>query len=88
MKSRLVSTVNHEENSDTNTADLVEKNSEMCEKVNGIYTCKVCQKTARDRNSLGHHIESHIEGITLTCEYCGKMFRTRDAIRKHKFRNH
>ena len=84
----IVSTENNEENSDTKITELMKKISEMTEKVNGIYTCKVCQKTFRDRTGLGHHIESHIEGITLTCEYCGKMFRTRDAIRKHKFRNH
>merc|ERR1719300_1206762 len=75
----IVSTVNYDENTDTNIEELLEKISEMTEKVNGIYTCKVCHKTAKDRTNLGKHIESHIDGIT--CEFCSKKFRSRESLR-------
>ena len=84
----IVSSVNCDGNNDTNMAELLEKISEMTEKVNGIYTCKVCQKTAKDRTNLGKHIESHIEGVSLTCEFCSKKFRSRESLRIHKFRHH
>ena len=71
----IVSSVNYDGNTDTNMEELLEKISEMTEKVNGIYTCKVCHKTASDKTKIGRHIESHIDGITLTCEFCGKKFR-------------
>ena len=84
----IVSTVNYDENTDTNIEELLEKISEMTEKVNGIFTCKVCHKTAKDRTNLGKHIESHIDGITLTCEFCSKKFRSRESLRVHKIKNH
>ena len=48
--------------------------------------CKVCGKegawvTIRD------HIESkHLEGIFLPCDICGVAFRSRNQLRKHKYK--
>ena len=87
IDSKIVSYVDNEAGDDTSISELMEKISQMTEKVDGIYTCKVCQKQAKDKTNLGKHIESHIDGITLTCDQCNKKFRSRNAIRFHKQRN-
>jgi len=86
--SKIVAIVDNEAGDDTSITELMEKISQLTDKVDGIYICKVCQKQAKDRTNLGKHIESHIDGITLTCEYCNKKFRSRTAIRLHKMKNH
>ena len=49
------------------------------------YKCKVCGKEAFHKNDLRKHIEAnHLEGVTLPCSACGKMFRSRARLRKHK----
>merc|ERR1712129_225386 len=46
--------------------------------------CKVCGREGYYAN-IKEHIEAiHVEGITITCELCDKIFRTRDRFRKHK----
>ena len=48
--------------------------------------CKVCGKegawvTIRD------HIEAkHLEGVSLPCDICGNAFRSRNQLRKHKYK--
>ena len=48
--------------------------------------CKMCGKegawvTIRD------HIEAkHLEGISLPCDICGNAFRSRNQLRKHKYK--
>ena len=63
--------------SDINVLD--EKVNSLLTQVDGVWTCKVCGKTALPNSSgkknLRKHIEIHIEGISLPCGYCGKLFR-------------
>ena len=68
---------------DTDIEQLLLKISEMTEKVDGVYTCKVCGKAAKDKTNLGKHIETHIEGLSFSCKMCQKVFRSRDVLRKH-----
>ena len=45
--------------------------------------CKVCGKEGMS-NAIKDHIEAnHIEGIVLPCNFCGKTFRSRNALRQH-----
>ena len=47
-------------------------------------TCKVCGKEGA-RNSIIRHIEfHHITGVSHTCDICGTVTRTRDAMAKHR----
>ena len=68
---------------DTDIEQLLLKISEMTEKVDGVYTCTVCGKAAKDKTNLGKHIETHIEGLSFSCKMCQKVFRSRDVLRKH-----
>ena len=69
---------------DTSIEELNLLLAEKMEKIDGIYTCKVCQKTSKDKTNLGKHIESHLEGLCFSCNECSQQFRSRMALRHHK----
>ena len=69
---------------DTSVEELNTLLSEHMEKIDSVYTCKVCQKTAKDKTNLGKHIESHLEGLCFTCPECQQQFRSRTALRHHR----
>ena len=48
------------------------------------FVCKVCGKEGHS-TSIRDHIEAnHLERISLPCVICGKIFRSRSHLRKHK----
>ena len=50
---------------------------------NGLYVCKACGKTAKGKINITRHVELHIDGISLPCHNCGKIFRSRNNLRVH-----
>ena len=53
-----------------------------------VAACNICGKQAPSRNMPGHIEANHITGVSHSCELCGKVSRSRDALRKHKQRDH
>ena len=51
---------------------------------NGEYMCNICGKVGKQRVNTKNHIETHLEGISLSCTICGKLFRSRNSMNKHK----
>ena len=50
--------------------------------------CKVCGKEEQ-ATDLKRHIEaSHLEEVSVPCNLCDKILRTREALRKHKKSDH
>ena len=50
--------------------------------------CKVCGKEG-ELKSIRYHIEAnHVEGISIPCRFCEKVFCSRQTLRKHKNRFH
>ena len=50
--------------------------------------CKPCGKEGPSA-SIKQHIEAnHLEGVTLPCNLCDKIFRSRKVFRMHISRNH
>ena len=48
------------------------------------YICKVCGKEGHC-TAIRDHIEAnHLEGVSLPCNICGNIFRSRSQLRKHK----
>ena len=68
---------------------LVSENADPYKKDNGkARICKMCGKEG-SRDVIMKHIEAqHIPGISLPCGLCGRVFRTRHALREHKRLHH
>ena len=55
----------------------------------GYWICQVCGKETKSNTSIRDHIEvHHIEGISLPCNFCEKIFRSRSSLRMHKSSSH
>ena len=50
--------------------------------------CKVCGKEGSMIDIMRHIEAKHIAGISIPCVLCGHVFKTRDALRHHKFKYH
>ena len=51
-----------------------------------IHSCNICGKEAISKNAtyLKNHIEvTHIDGIFIPCNFCGKTFRSRHCWKSH-----
>ena len=70
------------------TSELEQKIEELTTKIEGVYTCRNCGKTAKDKTHLTIHIETHIEGLEFNCTHCGKVCRSRNSLTKHLGRYH
>ena len=45
--------------------------------------CKVCGKEGAGIAIRDHIEANHLEGVSLPCNVCGKVFRSRARLRKH-----
>ena len=50
--------------------------------------CKVCGKEGGMAQIMSHIEANHIAGNPVPCDLCGQVFKTRDALRKHKTKHH
>ena len=58
---------------------------------NGQLMCTFCGKVQDGKKHLGVfklHIETHLSGISYTCEICQKHFRSRNSLRVHRSQSH
>ena len=60
-----------------------EQLEQSLEKHMGLWKCKICDKTAKSKNNLKKHIETHIEGLDYTCNKCTKTFATSISLSTH-----
>ena len=54
---------------DKRILEFVERDSD------GMWRCTVCSKVSKGINPMKHHVETHIEGLSFPCSYCGKECR-------------
>ena len=47
------------------------------------FVCKVCKKEGQMVNIRDHIEANHLEGISLPCSFCEKMFKSRNTVRLH-----
>ena len=57
--------------------------TEMIEKNEGVWKCKVCGKTSATKQSIKIHAETHIEGMSHACHLCSKTFPNRPGLQQH-----
>ena len=79
-----------------NIQELDEKVRSMMEKTGHLtadgarklYICKVCGKEGQSINIKQHVEAQHLEGVSIPCDVCDKMFRSRNTLSAHTRQNH
>ena len=72
------------------TTDVVkieaeEKIAELYEKVDNVWRCLACEYTTTGRSSnVRRHVETHINGLSYSCNLCNKEFRLSNSLSNHK----
>ena len=57
----------------------------------GSLKCTLCGKVANQKNcrqNMRKHAETHLDGLSIDCQLCGKTFRSRPNLNNHVSRNH
>ena len=57
-------------------------------KEDGLWKCKTCGYVSKWGKHMKHHVELHIEGLSIQCSQCDSTFRCRNSLSKHKHRKH
>ena len=58
------------------TSDEIEKQvKDLYQKVEGVWRCLACVYTTRQISHMRMHVETHIDGLSYTCNLCNKEFR-------------
>ena len=75
---------------------MIENNLEPLE--GGHFRCKVCGKDSKGmsksktngcaKSNMKNHIETHIEGLSYSCQLCGKTFRSKNSFSSQKSQYH
>ena len=63
--------------------EIIQMRETMFEKLEGLWTCKVCKFSSKMSTHLREHVEKHIEGAEYPCEQCGKIMRSSKSLRCH-----
>lgn len=63
--------------------EIIQMRETMFEKLGGLWACKVCHFSSKDRSHLREHVEKHIEGVEYSCNMCGKILRSSKSLRSH-----
>ena len=63
---------------------MMEKTPKMNPHGQLLHRCQRCGKEAINSHLKKHIEANHLEGISLPCNSCGKNFRSRNFLRRHK----
>ena len=63
--------------------EILQMRETMFEKLEGLWTCKVCNFSSKQSTHLREHVEKHIEGAEYPCDQCGKVMRSSKSLRCH-----
>ena len=55
---------------------------------NGELECTVCRKIGKDVRNMRRHAETHIEGLSYSCNICDKSFRSKNSLAVHITKYH
>ena len=63
--------------------DVLQMRETMFEKIDKVWTCKVCEFSSHNSGHMREHVEKHLEGVEYPCNLCGKIMRSSKSLRNH-----
>ena len=71
------------------TTSMMEKTLTRNAKGKPLFACKLCGKGSANTTEIRRHIEgNHLEGVSLPCKICGKIFKMSNSLSVHIHREH
>ena len=70
------------------TEQIEEKIKELHQKIDGVWTCMVCDYISAKSTNVRKHVEKHIDGLSYSCDQCNKEFRLTNTLYRHKYDFH
>ena len=64
--------------------EIEEKIKEIHQKIDGVWTCMVCDYTSTKSTNVKVHVEKHMDGLSYRCDVCRKEFRLINSLNWHK----
>ena len=64
--------------------EIEEKIKELHQKINGVWTCMVCDYTSSKSTNVRKHVEKHMDGLSYSCDLCNREFRLINSLNSHK----
>ena len=76
-----------------NKEELAEEVAKRMVEIIGVqgvrqYECLVCHKKQEAKIKMKMHVETHLEGFTHTCKFCGVIKKTTRALQLHVYNQH
>ena len=69
--------------------EIEKKTEELYEKKDGVWSCMQCEySTSINKSTMKNHLETHLQGLSYTCTYCSKEFRSFRSLQRHKSNFH
>ena len=69
-------------------SDVDGRIEELMEKREGRHYCLACDYSSVRISNVKEHVEKHIEGLSFSCQFCDKTFRSRHSLRTHTYTYH
>ena len=73
---------------DKTVKSMMQRNKESVGLYKHAYVCNMCGKEGQQTTIKGHVEAKHLDGITIPCNICEKIFRSRANLRAHKRNSH
>ena len=63
---------------------------ELFKKIDGLWTCLACDFTTKSKcnSNIKKHVETHIDGLSYSCNLCDNEYRSRNSLYQHKHNAH
>ena len=68
--------------------EMMEKTLRKMPNGNPLYKCKVCGKEAINAHIKSHIETRHLEGFSISCNFCKNTFRSRHSLAQHNRVHH
>jgi len=64
-------------------SEIQSKIDEILTKTDGVITCTACGKSGTHPGNMKRHVQTHIDGLSYTCNICNKSFRSKNSFQNH-----